>query len=151
MAQALVNTLKCYGIAHKVSICIWHSRRNYSPKIQTGSIAADNASNNDKLMDALEDLLQAHGLRGRARCVRCFAHTLNLAAKATIRQFERKKGNQKKRQDNNDKPDFEKLPLLESITKDESDDELDDDPNLVKIPELINIEENAEDGSNQAV
>jgi Fe-S cluster assembly scaffold protein SufB len=102
-------------------------------------------------MDALEDLLRAHGFRGRARRVRCFAHTLNLAAKATIRQFERKKGNQKKRQDNNDEPDFEELPLLESITEDESDDELDDDPDLVEIPELIDIEEDAEDGSNQAV
>jgi len=80
---------------------------------------------------------------------------LNLAAKATIRQFEKKKDNHKKRKDNNDEPDFEDLPLLESIAKDESDDELDDDliddPDQIEIPGLVDIEEDGEDGSNEAV
>ena len=80
---------------------------------------------------------------------------MNLAAKATIRQFEKKKDNHKKRKDNNDEPDFEDLPLLESIAKDESDDELDDDliddPDQIEIPGLVDIEEDGEDGSNEAV
>jgi hypothetical protein len=80
---------------------------------------------------------------------------LNLAAKMTIHQFERKKGNQKKCKDNDDKPNFEDLPLLESITEEESDDELDDNliDNLhqIKMPGLVDIEEDAEDGSNKAV
>jgi len=104
-------------------------------------------------MDVLEDLLRVHGFHGRARCVRCFAHTLNLTAKASIRQFERKKGNQKRRKDNDDEPDFEELPLLESIVAEEEDDELDDfidDPHQIEIPGLIDIEEDAEDGSNDA-
>jgi len=104
-------------------------------------------------MDALEDLLRAHGFRGCARRVRCFAHTLNLTAKASIRQFERKKGNQKRCKDNDDEPDFEELPLLEPIVTEEEDDELDnliDDPHQIEIPGLIDIEEDAEDGSNDA-
>jgi hypothetical protein len=56
MAWALVNTLKHYGIAHKVST-YGIQEETYSPKIQTSSIMADNVTNNDKLMDELEDLL----------------------------------------------------------------------------------------------
>ena len=76
---------------------------------------------------------------------------MNLTAKASIHQFERKKGNQKRCKDNDDKPDFEELPLLESIVAEEEDDELDDlidDPHQIEIPGLIDIEEDAEDGSN---
>ena len=63
-----------------------------------------------------------------------------------------KKGNWKKRKDNDEEPDFEDLPLLESITKEDSDDELDDDLiDEIKMPGLVNIKENAEDGSNEAV
>jgi hypothetical protein len=47
-------------------------------------------------MDGLEDLLHKHGFQGRSQRVCCFAHTLNLAAKATLSQFEKKKGKKKK-------------------------------------------------------
>jgi len=105
-------------------------------------------------MDTLETLLREYGFRGRARRVRCFAHTLNLTAKATIRQFERKKGKKKNRNDNENEPDFDELPLLESIIADEDDnsecddagDESDHDDN----PALIDIED-AEDGSDEGV
>jgi len=90
MARALVETLERYGIAHKVSTYGIREETS-SPKIQTGSITADNATNNGKLMDELENLLRAYSFRGCAQHIHCFAHTLNLAAKATIRQFERKK------------------------------------------------------------
>lgn len=78
------------------------------------------------LMDSLEILLREHNFCGRARRVRCFAHTLNLTAKATIRQFEKKKGNKKKRKDN-DEPDFDGLPLLESIIDDSDSEKIDDE------------------------
>jgi hypothetical protein len=96
-------------------------------------------------MDHLEILLREYRFRGRARRVRCFAHTLNLTAKATIRQFERKKGKKKKRTDDEDEPDFEGLPLLESIDVDnleDSDDESDEFelPDLEEIPDLANDE-----------
>jgi hypothetical protein len=93
-------------------------------------------------MDTLELLLQAHGFRGRARRVRCFAHTLNLTAKATLRQFEKKK----KKADNDtlDTPDFNNLPLLEPIDDDtDSDDDM-DMQDLEDLPALL--EEDDDDG-----
>ena len=65
MAQALVETLERYGIAHKVSTYT-NREETSSLKIQTGSITVDNATNNDKLMDELESLLRAYGFRGCA-------------------------------------------------------------------------------------
>jgi hypothetical protein len=80
-------------------------------------------------MDHLEILLGEHGFRGRARRVRCFAHTINLTAKATLRQFEKKKGKKTKHTDNDETPIFDDLPLLEPIDVendlDDSDRELD--------------------------
>lgn len=78
---------------------------------------------------------------------------MNLTAKARICQFERKKGNQKRCKDNDDEPNFEELPLLELIVAKEGNNELDDlinDPHEIEIPRLIDIEEDAEDGSNDA-
>ena len=104
-------------------------------------------------MDALAILLREYGFRGRARCVRCFAHTLNLTAKATISQFERKKGKKKTRKDNGDDPDYNDLPLLESIIVDEeSEDEcdnVDEEPDQDEIPGLIDIEDD-DDGAEEA-
>jgi len=118
----------------------------YSSLIQTGSITSDNASNNDKLMDLLATLLREYRFRGRARHVCCFAHTLNLTAKATIRQFERKKGKKKTRTDDNDDPDFDDLPLLESVIADEESDndgnDVGEEPDDLEIPGLIDIDDN---------
>ncbi|KIY60751.1 hypothetical protein CYLTODRAFT_326930, partial [Cylindrobasidium torrendii FP15055 ss-10] len=49
------------------------------------SVTADSASNNTTLMEELEELLDNFG--GMKFYVRCFAHTLNLTAKATLCQF----------------------------------------------------------------
>jgi hypothetical protein len=100
-------------------------------------------------MDTLEDLLSEHGFRGRARRVRCFAHTLNLTAKATLRQFEKKKGTKKKRTDTDilETPDFDDLPLLEPIDLDtESDDDWSetDMPDLEDLPEMM--DDNGDEG-----
>ena len=53
---------------------------------QVGSITCDNASNNDTMLVYLGNDLP--GFRGARHHVRCFAHTLNLTAKAITRQFE---------------------------------------------------------------
>jgi len=109
-------------------------------------VTADNATNNDTMMDHLEILLHEYGFRGRAHQVRCFAHTLNLVAKATVHQFERKKGKKKKCTENDDDimPNFDELPLLEPIEigiDDESDDEDSMDlPDLEEIPDMADEE-----------
>lgn len=67
-------------------------------------------------------------------------------AKATVCQFERKKGKKKKRTENDDDvtPDFDELPLLEPIEigiDDESDDEDSMDlPDLEEIPDMADKE-----------
>jgi hypothetical protein len=79
---------------------------------------------------------------------------LNLTAKATIGQFERKKGKKKTRKDNDGDPDYNNLPLLESvIVNEESDDKCDntdEEPDQDEIPGLINIEDD-DDGAEEAV
>jgi hypothetical protein len=91
-------------------------------------------------MDTLEDLLNEHGFRGRARRVRCFAHTLNLTAKATLRQFEKTKGKKNKRPDNDvsETPEFDDLPLLEPIN---IDAESDNDWSEMEMPDLEDLSE----------
>ena len=99
-------------------------------------------------MDTLELLLQVHGFRGRARRVRCFAHTLNLTAKATLRQFEKKK----KKADNNtlDTPDFDNLPLLEPIDDDADSDDNMDMQDLEDLPALFEEDEdNGKEGRDE--
>ncbi|KIY62423.1 hypothetical protein CYLTODRAFT_335045, partial [Cylindrobasidium torrendii FP15055 ss-10] len=53
---------------------------------QVLSVTADSASNNTTLMEELERQLDE--FEGIKFYVRCFAHTLNLTAKATLRQFD---------------------------------------------------------------
>lgn len=53
-------------------------------------MTADNASNNNVLIDELGDL--DNSFAGRANQVRCFAHIINLIAKSILRQFEVTKG-----------------------------------------------------------
>ncbi|KAF9018706.1 hypothetical protein BDZ89DRAFT_903285, partial [Hymenopellis radicata] len=50
------------------------------------SFTGDNASNNDTFTTALNDL--DNSFRGDETRTRCFAHTVNLIAKAFLRLFE---------------------------------------------------------------
>ncbi|KAI0337369.1 hypothetical protein BDW22DRAFT_1304642, partial [Trametopsis cervina] len=50
------------------------------------AVTLDNASNNDTLIDELSN--QVEEFPGEANRVRCFAHILNLAAKAVLSQFD---------------------------------------------------------------
>lgn len=88
------------------------------------------------MMDALKVLLSEHQFRGRARRVRCFAHTLNLAAKAILRQFEKPKGKKKHT--------FNDLPSLAPIDEDDDDD--DDRSSDGDKTDLDDIEEMFDDG-----
>jgi len=65
---------------------------------------------------------------------------LNLVAKATVHQFERKKGKKKRHSDNEDTLDFDELPLLEAVVDwNESDDDQSIDlPDLEEIADTAN-------------
>ena len=49
-------------------------------------VTADNASNNDKMIEHLATLINT--FPGAANQTRCFAHILNLVAKRVLQQFE---------------------------------------------------------------
>ncbi|KAL1684471.1 hypothetical protein GGG16DRAFT_21704, partial [Schizophyllum commune] len=49
------------------------------------SITADNASNNDKMVDELAALVRKFSARGR---VRCFTHVLNLVSRQLLKPFD---------------------------------------------------------------
>jgi Ran GTPase-activating protein (RanGAP) involved in mRNA processing and transport len=49
-------------------------------------VTADNASNNDKMIERLAELID--NFPGTANQTRCFTHILNLVAKSVLRQFE---------------------------------------------------------------
>ena len=53
-------------------------------------VTADNASNNDKMVEHLATLIDT--FPGAPNQTRCFAHILNLVAKSILRQFEGPKG-----------------------------------------------------------
>ena len=57
-------------------------------------ITADNASNNDKMIEHLAILIDT--FPGAANQTRCFAHILNLVAKSVLRQFEAPKADSNK-------------------------------------------------------
>lgn len=50
------------------------------------TVTVDNASNNDKMVTELAELIPS--FPGSTNQVRCFAHILNLVAKTVIRQFD---------------------------------------------------------------
>ena|SRR5260221_9425465 len=54
--------------------------------VQILSVTADNASNNNKMIERLTELID--GFPGAANQTRCFTHILNLVAKSILRQFE---------------------------------------------------------------
>ena len=54
--------------------------------IQILGVTADNASNNDKMIERLAELID--NFPGTANQTRCFTHILNLVAKSVLRQFE---------------------------------------------------------------
>jgi hypothetical protein len=98
--------------------------------LQTLGVTADNASNNDKMIEHLAVLLET--FPGAPNQTRCFAHILNLVAKTVLRQFEApKKGKAGKAVDGKElaaeiEGDDDKASESGTIDGDEYDD-VDDD------------------------
>jgi len=68
LAQAFVEVLRSFKIENKIL-----------------SVTCDNASNNDTMIHELDDSLSEFSSLNRTRC---FAHILNLVAKALLKQFD---------------------------------------------------------------
>jgi hypothetical protein len=87
LAAVFTRILKDFGIAHKVSRQIKSiSLLLVLTQIQILSVTCDNASNNDKMVRQLEQLIDE--FKGQESQTRCFTHILNLIAKSIIRQFD---------------------------------------------------------------
>ena len=87
----LADVLQTFGIEKKV----WAD--NLKPKwkerltfMQILSIMADNTSNNDTMVKQLGVILDS--FPGAANQTHCFAHTVNITAKAILKQFDVPKG-----------------------------------------------------------
>jgi hypothetical protein len=61
-------------------------RKEILTSVQILSVTADNASNNDTMIDHLSEVLDK--FPGASNQTRCFAHTLNISAKAILKQFD---------------------------------------------------------------
>ena len=59
--------------------------RSFKLETKILSVTCDNASNNDTMMENLDDLLSGFSSLNHTRC---FAHILNLVAKALLKQFD---------------------------------------------------------------
>ncbi len=84
----------------------------------------------------------------RAQQVHCFAHTLNLAAKAILHQFEKAKGKKHRSGEDSQAFDFDDLPSLAPVDEDNDNgdnDELSDGDKT----DLDDIEEMFDDESNE--
>ena len=96
--------------------------------MQILSITCDNATNNDKMIDELELLLE--DFPGTANRARCFTHILNLVVKSIMKQFDLP---QVKKDDISDEVTMELLKLAGDIEEEEAatirDDEACDDEN----------------------
>ncbi|KIL55792.1 hypothetical protein M378DRAFT_53553, partial [Amanita muscaria Koide BX008] len=116
LAAAFANVLEDFGISDKIL-----------------SITCDNASNNDTMIEELEDLVAA--FPGETNRTRCFAHIINLVAKSVLQQFDIPKA--KDGEDLNE-PMRELVRLAENLEFEEeslqgdreSDDEGDKDDNV---------------------
>ena len=87
LAAAFAKVLEEFGIRDKVWLQLNKKIKNKTDRIiQILGITADNASNNDKMIEHLAALVET--FLGAANQTRCFAHILNLVAKSVLRQFE---------------------------------------------------------------
>lgn len=117
-------------------------------------MTADNASNNDVMVDHLAELLEAFG--GDFARTRCFLHILNLTAKSLIKQFDVKAVQDAEQVDEDVRRLLELAQELEaeeteasasregSGVGEEDGDELDDDDDWVDEVASLDDEERAE-------
>lgn len=128
-------------------------RVTYETGHQTLGVTADNAKNNDTMVEELADMNESFS--GAASQGWCFAHILNLVAKAVLRQFDA--GSKAKPGGDSDEAEAERLLAdlltgndLEGFELDDKvdtdgDDEVDDDVNAwVDAREDLSEEEREE-------
>jgi hypothetical protein len=97
-------------------------------------VTCDNASNNEKMAEELEDLLPAFSSSNRARC---FTHVLNLIAKSLLRQFDIAKASKLDNELNEEEAELLNLATdleIEELTtaqeNDDDDGEIEQDDDL---------------------
>jgi hypothetical protein len=89
LAIAFAEILETFRIKDKVSLVRHQSfkpQKKSSPKNQILSVTADNASNNDTMIENLAEILDE--FPGASNQTRCFAHTISICAKAILKQFD---------------------------------------------------------------
>jgi hypothetical protein len=86
LAATFAKVLEEFGISDKVRLMLKKRNKYSSFSAQILGITADNALNNDKMIEHLATLINT--FPGAANQTRCFAHILNLVAKSVLRQFE---------------------------------------------------------------
>ena len=85
LAATFAKVLEEFGISDKVWLQL-NKNKKTDCFTQILGVTADNASNNDKMIEHLAALIET--FPGAANQTRCFAHILNLVAKSVLRQFE---------------------------------------------------------------
>jgi hypothetical protein len=86
LAIAFAEILETFGIKDKVRHQSFKPQKKSSPKNQILSVTADNASNNDTMIENLAEILDE--FPGASNQTRCFAHTISICAKAILKQFD---------------------------------------------------------------
>jgi len=77
-----VECLREYGIEKKVNYFQFYNSNLLMGVLKVLTFTADNASNNDTLVDELAVQIPSFG--GSDYCVHCFAHVLNLVVKVCV-------------------------------------------------------------------
>ena len=119
LAQVFACVLDNFGISDKIL-----------------AITGDNASNNDTMINELEDLIPE--FNGSAAHARCFLHITNLDAKCLINQFHASHFNQ----DEVNEMEAQRITIaVDMVThgpqndKDEEENSLDDEDNTLHSPQ----------------
>lgn len=117
LATAFADVLKEFGIENKIL-----------------SVTCDNASNNDTMIEELEDQLTGFSA---VNCTHCFAHILNLVAKSLLKQFDVKTDKKDKDDLNDDEKslldmaqNIEAEELTTAQENDDEDGEIEDEDNV---------------------
>ena len=84
LAAAFARVLAEFGIEHKV--CARLDPPPHTLTAQILSVACDNASHNDTMIDELEELIAA--FPSAANRTRCFNHILNLVGRSAVKIFD---------------------------------------------------------------
>lgn len=86
LALAFAKILNDFGIRDKVSKYCLRIEMRCLRCTQILSISCDNASNNDRMIEEISELVEE--FPGAANQTRCFLHILNLVVKSIIKQFD---------------------------------------------------------------